>query len=95
MRKSWNQPWCDYWASKMSLTCCCEASTCLQRPFNCKSFPYRSLLTIRLGQDEKVVETLGKTTVSVAKKLKKNKHQREEERQEMDRILGPAPIVDV
>jgi hypothetical protein len=37
---------------------------------------------------------LAKIGASVAKKLKKNKHQKEEERQEMDRVLGPAPISD-
>ena len=49
---------------------------------------------IRLEADEKVVEIIGKTGASVAKKLKKNKHQKEEERREMDRVLGPAPILD-
>ena len=48
----------------------------------------------RLESDEKVVTILGKTGASVAKKLKKNKHQKEEERREMDRVLGPAPILD-
>ncbi|KAK1924822.1 hypothetical protein DB88DRAFT_238145 [Papiliotrema laurentii] len=48
----------------------------------------------KLTKDEKVVETLAKIGASVAKKLKKNKHQKEEERQEMDRVLGPAPISD-
>jgi len=47
----------------------------------------------RLESDEKVVTILGKTGASVAKKLKKNKHQKEEERREMDRVLGPAPIL--
>jgi len=47
-----------------------------------------------LELDEKVVETFSKTGASVAKKLKKNKHQKEEERREMDRVLGPAPILD-
>jgi hypothetical protein len=49
---------------------------------------------VRLESDEKVIAVLGKTGASVAKKLKKNKHQKEEERREMDRILGPAPILD-
>jgi len=44
--------------------------------------------------DEKVVETFARTGASIAKKLKKNKHQKEEERREMDRVLGPAPILD-
>ncbi|WVR05822.1 hypothetical protein IAU60_002847 [Kwoniella sp. DSM 27419] len=49
-----------------------------------------------LEKKETLISTFASSGVSIAKKLKKNKHQREEERTENERILGPKRIkIDV
>ncbi|KAK8865856.1 hypothetical protein IAR55_001004 [Kwoniella newhampshirensis] len=45
-----------------------------------------------LEKKETLIETVSATGASIAKKLKKNKHQKEEERKENERVLGPKPI---
>ncbi|WVQ85461.1 hypothetical protein IAT38_007626 [Cryptococcus sp. DSM 104549] len=46
-----------------------------------------------LEKKETLVETVAASGASIAKKLKRNKHQKEEERKENERVLGPRPIV--
>ncbi|ODN84125.1 hypothetical protein L202_00135 [Cryptococcus amylolentus CBS 6039] len=52
--------------------------------------------TTKLVEHEKketLIETIAKTGASIAKRLKRNKHQREEERRENERVLGPKPVL--
>ena len=46
----------------------------------------------KLEKGEEVSKILEKKGIKVTKRGKKNKHAKEEERQERERILGPAPI---
>ncbi|WWD17960.1 hypothetical protein CI109_102405 [Kwoniella shandongensis] len=47
---------------------------------------------VELEKKETLIETVSGAGASIAKKLKKNKHQKEEERKENERVLGPKPI---
>jgi hypothetical protein len=48
-----------------------------------------ALMPRSLQKDEKVVELLSQAGATAAKRLKRNKHQKEEERWENERVLGP------
>jgi hypothetical protein len=54
----------------------------------------RSVLMYRLEDTDALVGTFAKAGVSIAKKLKKAKHAKEEERLENERVLGPADIIE-
>ncbi|KAK4685569.1 hypothetical protein P7C73_g4578, partial [Tremellales sp. Uapishka_1] len=47
-----------------------------------------------LERNEVFIETISASGAAVAKKMKKNKHQREEERLEDERVLGPHAITE-
>ncbi|WVQ97193.1 hypothetical protein IAU59_004303 [Kwoniella sp. CBS 9459] len=45
-----------------------------------------------LEKKETLISTISNAGASIAKRLKRNKHQKEEERKENERVLGPRPI---
>ncbi|WVQ71220.1 hypothetical protein IAR50_000745 [Cryptococcus sp. DSM 104548] len=48
---------------------------------------------VEMEKQETLVGTIAKAGASIAKRLKRNKHQREEERRENERVLGPKPVL--
>ncbi|WWC86176.1 uncharacterized protein L201_001049 [Kwoniella dendrophila CBS 6074] len=49
---------------------------------------------LELEKKETLIETISSSGTSIAKRLKRNKHQKEEERKENERVLGPKPIFE-
>ncbi|WWC99612.1 hypothetical protein V866_006516 [Kwoniella sp. B9012] len=75
----------------------------LERLLGKQSSPYILLKGKNVGESSKLIEMEKKETLidtvkgsgaTIAKRLKRNKHQKEEERKENERVLGPRPIFD-
>ncbi|WRT64074.1 uncharacterized protein IL334_001002 [Kwoniella shivajii] len=49
---------------------------------------------LEMEKKETLIENVSASGASIAKRLKRNKHQKEEERKENERVLGPRPIFE-